>query len=204
MLHSFSGHGPEYVGLEENTGGVKPAAPVRGPVAAEPITQANINAATLILHRCFRDKISKREIDECLRVHLQGEHHVPANPKMNLPGFEILDMFIFRNSIKQPVAVGGLRRTQGRNAADVSFLWLGVAPEHRRKGYGIAMLAQLERLAIERYAAKWVSLCTDYEWEGSAPARAMYEKYGFQVEYTFPIFWGKEECMQVWYMKAAG
>ena len=65
------------------------------------------------------------------------------------------------------------------------------------------MLRALEDMAIERYCAEQISLCTDYEWEGSAPARAMYERYGFKVEQVFPIFWGREECLQAWYMKKA-
>lgn len=177
--------------------------PVRGPLVAEIVNVANLSTATLILHRCFRDKISKREISQCLEAYVHGQHHVPPNNKMNLPGFEILSMFIFRNSIQQPVAVGGLRRTLGRGPTDISLLWIGVAPEHQRKGYGMAMLQILEKTAMAEYGAKVISLCTDFDWEGAAPARAMYEKYGFRVESTFPIFWGKEECLQAWYVKKA-
>lgn len=204
MLHSVNDAEAPLIEGASFSGQRAVRGPQRGLLVPEFVTSKNVDTTTLILHRCFRDQASKADISGCLNGFISGHLAVPANHKMNIPGFEILAMFLFRNSIRQPVAAGGLCRTEGRAADDVSLLWIGVAPEHRRKGYGNALLRSLEHEAAISHNAHVLSLYTDYDWEGAAPARKMYESYGFEFESTFPAFWDKEQCRQVWYRKTCG
>ncbi len=75
-------------------------------------------------------------------------------------------------------------RSRGRAAVDmkpaqdgIHLVELQVDPEHRSQGLGVRLLAEVERVAVER-AATTVSLTTAID----NPARRLYERAGFRVE----------------------